>query len=150
VVYLGGQSTDLAPLDKHNLWYSVIPVFSPHAYTQLPNTVLIVTLISNFGTFLLYMTTCIVAIVAFREHHTFNGFKHMFIPVFGLLANLGCMLFYLLGPIPAIGVAGMSYKEPYIALSLALLWAITGFIYFWMTSKAKGKEMILTAKPQTA
>jgi hypothetical protein len=43
----------------------------------LPNTVLIITLISNFGTFLLYMTTCIVAIVAFREHHSFNGFKHM-------------------------------------------------------------------------
>ena len=59
---------------------------------------LIITLISNFGTFLLYMTTCIVAIVAFREHHSFNGFKHMFVPVFGLLANFGCMLFYLLGP----------------------------------------------------
>jgi len=26
------------------------------------------------------------------------------------------MLFYLLGPIPSIGVAGMSFKEPYIAL----------------------------------
>ncbi|MGD0411219.1 MAG: APC family permease [Verrucomicrobiota bacterium] len=149
VVYLGGQSTDLAPLDKHNLWYS-IGIFSPHAYVQLPNTVLIITLISNFGTFLLYMTTCIVAIVAFREHHSFHGFKHMFVPAFGLLANFGCMLFYLLGPIPAIGVAGMSYKEPYIALGLALLWAIAGFVYFWMTSKAKGKEMILSAKPQTA
>jgi amino acid transporter len=148
VIYLGGQSTDLAPLDKHNFWYS-IGIFSPHAYVQLPNTVLIITLISNFGTFLLYMTTCIVAIVAFREHHSFHGFKHLVVPVFGLLANFGCMLFYLLGPIPAIGVAGMSYKEPYIALSLALLWAITGFIYFWMTSKAKGKEMILTARPQT-
>ena len=34
------------------------------------------------------MMTCIVAIVAFREHHTFNGFKHMVVPVFGLLANL--------------------------------------------------------------
>jgi hypothetical protein len=88
--------------------------------------------------------------VAFREHHSFNGFKHMFVPVFGLLANFGCMLFYLLGPIPAIGVAGMSYKEPYIALIFAALWAASGFVYFWMTSKAKGKEMILTAKPQTA
>ena len=36
---------------------------------KLPNTLVIVTLISNFGTFLLYMITCIVAIVAFREHH---------------------------------------------------------------------------------
>jgi hypothetical protein len=146
VVYLGGQSSDLAPLDKHNFWYS-IGIFSPHAYTQLPNTVLIITLISNFGTFLLYMTTCIVAIVAFREHHTFNGFKHMFIPMFGLLANFGCMLFYLLGP---FSVAGMSPKEPFIALACAALWAMVGFAYFWMSSKSKGKEMILSAKPQTA
>ena len=34
------------------------------------------------------MMTCIVAIVAFREHHSFNGFKHLVVPVFGLLANL--------------------------------------------------------------
>ena len=89
----------MAALDKHNFWYS-FGIFSPHAYVTLPNSMLIITLISNFGTFLLYMTTCIVAIVAFREHHSFHGFKHMVVPVFGLLANLGCMLFYLIGPIP--------------------------------------------------
>jgi amino acid transporter len=146
VVYLGGQSSDLAALDKHNFWYS-IGIFSPHAYTVLPNTVLIITLISNLGTFMLYMTTCIVAIVAFREHHTFHGFKHVVIPVFGLLANFGCMLFYLLGPIPAFGVAGMSIKEPYIALGFSLLWVIIGAIYLAMSSKSRGKEIILTAKP---
>jgi amino acid transporter len=145
VVYLGGQSADLAQLDKHNFWYS-IGIFSPHAYTQLPNSVLIITLISNFGTFLLYMTTCIVAIVAFREHHTFNGFKHFVVPLFGLLANFGCMLFYLVGP---FSVAGMSVKEPYIALGFSAFWALLGFVYFWKTSKTKGKEMILSARPQT-
>ena len=108
---------------------------------------LIITLISNFGTFLLYMTTCIVAIVAFREHHSFHGFKHMVVPVFGLLANFGCMLFYLVGP---FSVAGMSVKEPYIALGFALLWIIIGYVYFHTTSKARGKEMLLTTKPQTA
>jgi amino acid transporter len=149
MIYLGGQSSDLAALDKHNFWYSV-GIFSPHAYTVLPNTVLIITLISNFGTFLLYMTTCIVAIVAFREHHSFHGFKHVFIPVFGLLANLGCMLFYLLGPIPGIGVAGMSIKEPYIALGFSALWIIAGGVYLGMTSKSKGKEVILSAKPGLA
>ena len=136
-------------MDKHNFWYS-IGIFSPHAYTQLPNSVLIITLISNFGTFLLYMTTCIVAIVAFREHHTFNGFKHMFIPLFGLLANLGCMLFYLLGPIPGIGVAGMSIKEPYIALGFSAAWIILGGVYLGITSKSKGKEVILSARPGMA
>jgi amino acid transporter len=142
-VYLGGQSSDLAALDKHNIWYS-FGIFSPHAYTQLPNSMLIITLISNFGTFLLYMTTCIVAIVAFREHHTFHGIKHFVIPVFGLVANFGCMLFYLVGP---FAVAGMSVKEPYIALGCSALWIIVGGIYLAMNSKTKGKEVVLTTKP---
>ncbi len=148
VVYLGGQGSDLAALDKKNFWYS-FGIFSPHSYVTLPNTVLIITLISNFGTFLLYMTTCIVAIVAFREHHSFHGFKHVVVPVFGLLANFGCMLFYLLGPIPAFGVAGMSMREPYIALGVSALWIIIGGIYFAMTSKSKGKEILLNSKPAT-
>ena len=140
-IYLGGSSP--AALDKHNLWYS-FGIFAPETYAKLPNTLLIITLISNFGTFLLYMTTCIIAIVAFREHHMLNGFKHLVVPVFGLLANLACMLFYLIGPWT---VAGMSVKEPYIALGVAALWGIYGWYYFAKSSKAKGKAMILTAKP---
>ncbi|HEY4988540.1 MAG TPA: APC family permease [Opitutaceae bacterium] len=140
-IYLGGTSP--AALDKHNIWYS-FGIFAPEAYAKLPNTLLIVTLVSNFGTFLLYMTTCIVAIVAFREHHMFNGFKHMVVPIFGLLANLACMLFYLIGP---WSVPGMSIKEPYIALGVAAAWGLYGWIYFAMTSKSRGKQMILTAKP---
>jgi amino acid transporter len=134
-IYLG--STTPAPLDKHNIWYS-FGIFAPETYAKLPNTLLIVTLVSNFGTFLLYM------IVAFREHHMFNGFKHMVVPIFGLLANLACMLFYLIGP---WSVPGMSVKEPYIALGVAFAWGIYGWIYFAMSSKARGKEMVLTAKP---
>jgi amino acid transporter len=149
VVYQGAASSDPAPLDKHNIWYS-FGIFPPHAYTYLPNTLITMTLISNFGTFLLYMTTCIVAIVAFREHHSFHGFKHVVVPVFGLLANFGCMLFYLLGPIPAIGVPGMSWHEPYIALALSALWIGVGWVYFTMSSKSKGKEVVLTAKPGVA
>jgi amino acid transporter len=109
VLYMGGQSADPSGLEaqyKGSMWYS-FGIFSPHSYVTLPNTLLIVTLISNFGTFVLYMTTCFVAIVAFRQHHTFHGFKHVFIPVFGLLANLSCMLFYVVGP---KFVAGMSPK----------------------------------------
>ena len=143
LVYLGGQSADMAALDKHNLWYS-FGIFSPHAYVTLPNTILIVTLISNFGTFLLYMTPCIVAIVACRQHHSFQGFKHMVIPVFGLLANFGCMLFYLVGP---FSVAGMSVKEPYIALGVSLAWILLGGVYLAVNSKSKGKEIILTNRP---
>ncbi len=151
-IWNGGQSSDLPALDKHNFWYS-FGIFSPHAYTYLPNTILIITLISNFGTFLLYMTTCIIAIVAFREHHSFHGFKHVVVPVFGVIANFICMLFYLIGPLPVNGsslVAGMSWHEPYIALSVVAIWGIWGVIYFSMRSKSKNKEMFLTQKPVTS
>jgi amino acid transporter len=140
-VYLGG--TTPAPLDKHNAWYS-FGIFSPETYAKLPNTLVIMTLISNFGTFLLYMITCWIAMVAFKEHHSFNGLKHLVIPVFGLLANLACMLFYLIGPFM---VNGMSWKEPYIALGVCAVWGIYGAFYFLKSSKKKGREILLTSKP---
>jgi amino acid transporter len=144
-VYLGGATSAPAPLDPkyHNIWYS-FGIFSPNSYMTLPNTLVIITLISNFGTFLLYMTTCVVAMVAFKEHHSFNGFKHMFVPIFGLLANLACMLFYLVGPFT---VSGMSWHEPYIALVVVGLWGAYGAFYFMKSSKAKGRETLLTNKP---
>jgi amino acid transporter len=142
-LYLGG--TTPAALDKHNLWYS-FGIFSPETYAKLPNTLVIVTLVSNFGTFLLYMLTCVIAIVAFREHKSFHGFKHVVVPVFGLIANLACMLFYLIGPFT---VAGMSWKEPYIALGIAAVWGIYGLLYFRASSKKRGKEIFLTQRPAT-
>jgi APA family basic amino acid/polyamine antiporter len=143
-VYLGG--TTPAALDKHNIWYSV-GIFAPETYAKLPNTLVIMTLVSNFGTFLLYMITCWIAMVAFKEHHTFNGIKHVVIPIFGLIANLACMIFYLVGPFT---VAGMSWKEPYIALAACGVWGIYGAIYFAKSSKAKGKEVLLSSKPVSA
>jgi hypothetical protein len=77
----------------------------------------------------------------------FNGFKHFCVPLFGLLANFGCMLFYLIGP---FSVAGMSIKEPYIALGVSAVWIVIGAIYLAMNSKSRGKEIILTTKPSVA
>jgi amino acid transporter len=144
-LYLGG--TTPAALDKHNLWYSFGIFSDPGTYAKMPNTLVLITLISNFGTFLLYMTTCLVAIVAFKEHHTFSGIKHFVIPIFGLVANLACMLFYLVGPFM---VPGMSVKEPYIALGVVALWGLYGAFYFIKGSKKSGKEILLSQKPATA
>jgi amino acid transporter len=141
-LYLGG--TTPAALDKHNIWYS-FGIFSPATYAKLPNTLVIITLISNFGTFLLYMITCAIAIVAFKEHHSFNGLKHFVIPIFGLIANLLCMLFYLIGPFM---VSGMSWKEPYIALAVAAGWGIYGLVYFKKRSAQLGRPVFL--KEETA
>jgi amino acid transporter len=142
VTYLGG--TTPAPLEPKyaNAWYS-FGLFSPETYPKLPNSLVIMTLVSNFGTFMLYMLTCVMAIVAFREHHSFNGFKHFVVPIFGLVANLVCMLFYLVGPFT---VSGMSVKEPYIALGICVVWGLYGAAYFLRASKRKGKA-ILVEKP---
>jgi basic amino acid/polyamine antiporter, APA family len=123
-----------------DMWY-MFGLFKPETAAKIPNSLLIITLVSNFGTFLLYMMTCIVAIVAFREHHMFNGIKHMVIPLFGLVANLLCMAFYLIGPFT---VAGMSKKEPFIALGVAAAWGIYGAFYFTRRSKKMGKAVLVT------
>ena len=117
------MNTALTDAQKNSFWYPSFLLFSTETAKNLPNSLLIVTLASNFGTFLLYMLTCGIAIVAFREHQSFNGFKHMVIPVFGVAANLVCMLFYLVGPFM---VTGMSKLEPYIALGVAAVWGIYG------------------------
>lgn len=142
-MYLGGTTPTALDPKFHNMWYS-IGIFDPALISKLPNTLVIVTLVSNFGTFLLYMLTCIIAIVAFREHHTFHGFKHVVVPVFGLIANLACMLFYLVGPFT---VSGMSVKEPYIALGICAMWGLYGGIYFLRASKKSAKSVLLSEKP---
>jgi amino acid transporter len=125
-----------------NFWYS-FGIFSHDRAVNIPQSLLIVTLVSNFGTFLLYMMTCIVAMMAFRQHHSFNGFKHVVVPAFGLLANLLCMLFYLVGPFT---VPGMSKTEPFIALGCVFLWGAYGAVYFFGSSKKKGVPLFVPSK----
>ena len=138
------MNTALTDAQKNSIWYPKFLVFTKDFASKLPNSLIVATLVSNFGTFLLYMLTCFIAIVAFREHHSFNGIKHVVIPVFGLLANLMCMLFYLIGPFT---VTGMSVMEPYVALGIAFTWGLYGAGYFFLSSKKKGRGVLLEAKP---
>jgi amino acid transporter len=139
-----GMDTALSPAQAASVWYK--GVFSFAKAGSFPNSLLIITLISNFGTFMLYMMSCICAIVAFHEHHLHNPIKHILIPGFGLLANLACMIFYLVGP---FYVPGMSKKEPFIALIVAAVWGIIGGIFFMMNSKKLGRTAFVAAAPTT-
>ncbi len=145
LLFFGGGS---APDDKviatlpHNLWYA-IGMGSNASLSSLPNGLLLITLLSNFGTFMLYGLTNIICIVAFREHHEFSGFKHMVVPIFGTLANFACLAFYIIGPLEGLGSA----KEPLLAVALSLVWGIYGAIYFARNSKRKGKSTILVERP---
>jgi amino acid transporter len=129
-----------------NIWYS-FGLFHNATASSLPQSLLITTLVSNFGTFLLYMMTCFIAIVAFREHKTFSGLKHFVIPIFGLVCNLACMLFYIVGP---FSVPGMSKKEPFFALGVALAWGLYGLVYFMLRSKKTGKSVLIESPPVAA
>jgi len=123
-------------------------VFSSVGYTShdgmaaLPNTLLLVTLSSNFGTFLLYGLSCVICIVAFHNHPMYNPIKHMFIPLFGLVANLGCMVAYVVLPFMGIGTK----PEPLLALGVAAVWAIFGGIYFVSSSKKTGRTTLVEGK----
>ena len=136
-----------APLDAaiatipHGFWSSV--GYTTHdRMAALPNTLLMVTLASNFGTFLLYTLSCILCIVAYHKHPSFNLLKHVLIPGFGLFANLGCMAFYVIGPFSGYGTP----KEPLLALGIAAVWGLYGGFYFLKAGKAEGRSVLLETR----
>ncbi len=111
----------------------------------LPNSLLALTLTSNFGTFILYGLSCLLCIVAYTGRPDFSLLRHWMIPGFGLLANLTCMAFYLIGPVFNLG----TLKEPLLALGISAAWGIYGAIYFFRSSKSKGKSILLKTKVET-
>jgi APA family basic amino acid/polyamine antiporter len=125
-------------------------IFSSFGYTThdkmaaLPNSLLALTLTSNFGTFILYGLSCLLCIVAYSERHDRHVIKHYLIPGFGLVANLTCMAFYVAGPFFNLGTK----MEPLTALGISAVWGLYGAVYFLRSSKAKGKAALLTSKAQ--
>ena len=129
----------------HGFWSSF--GYTTHdKMAALPNSLLTVTLASNFGTFLLYGLSCMTCLVCFHKHPQFKLVRHLLIPVFGLLANLACMGFYLVGPFMGYGTK----MEPLLALGVALVWGIYGGIYFVKTSKATGRTTLIENRATTA
>jgi amino acid transporter len=123
-------------------------IFSSFGYTThdkmaaLPNSLLAITLTSNFGTFILYALSCFLCIVAYTGRPDFSLLKHWLIPGFGLLANLTCMAFYLAGPFFNLGTK----MEPLTALGISGIWGLYGAVYFLRSSKTKGKTVLLASK----
>jgi amino acid transporter len=144
VMYFGDGA---APADTaiqalpHGFWSSF--GYTTHdKMAALPNSFLTMTLASNFGTFLLYMLSCLTCIVCFHNHPQFNFFRHLAIPIFGLLANLACMVFYLVGPFMGYGTK----MEPLVALGIAIVWGLYGGVYFLRASKSKGRTTLVETR----
>jgi APA family basic amino acid/polyamine antiporter len=122
----------------HNIFSSF--GYLPHdTMAKLPNSLLSITLTSNFGTFILYALSCFLCIVAYHKRPDHNFLLHTFIPGFGLLANLICMAFYIIGPFFNLGTK----MEPLTALGISGLWGLYGAYYFVKSSKKKGKAILL-------
>jgi len=127
----------------HGFWSSW--GYSTHArMASLPNSFLTVALASNFGTFLLYGLSCVTCLVCFHNHPKFKFVRHLLIPIFGLVANLACMAFYLIGPFMGYGTK----MEPLLALGVALVWGIYGAIYFTRVSKRTGRTTLVAARAE--
>jgi len=62
----------------------------------------------------------------------------MLIPIFGAVANLACMAFYIVGPIEGLG----SVREPLMAVALAVVWGLYGAFYFARNSKKLGRDTL--------
>jgi basic amino acid/polyamine antiporter, APA family len=138
----GGAMSDatIAAL-PHGFWSS-FGYMSHDKMAALPNTLLTVTLASNFGTFLLYMLSCITCIYCYSGHPNFSFLKHMLIPIFGIAANLICMGAYIVLPFMGYGTK----LEPFTALGIAAVWAIYGGIYFLRASKQTGRTTLVTSR----
>ena len=141
-----GALTDATIKGLPQGFWSSFGYLSHDAMAALPNSLLAVTLCSNFGTFLLYMLSCVTCIVGYHNHPNYKPVRHLFIPVFGVLANLACMLAYLVLPFMGIGTK----PEPFTALGVAAVWAIYGFIYFLRSSKASGRTTMVTSRAKAA
>ncbi len=143
-IYFGDAS---APTDAtiaalpHNI-FSSFGYFGHDKMAAMPNSMLAITLTSNFGTFILYALSCFLCMVAYHKRPDHSFLRHTLIPGFGLIANLICMAFYVAGPFFNLGTK----MEPLTALGIAGIWGIYGAIYFLRSSKAKGKSVLLTSK----
>jgi amino acid transporter len=127
-------------------FWSSTGYLSHDTMAALPNSFIAVSLASNFGTFLLYMLSCITCIVGFHNHPSYNPIKHLLIPVLGLLANLACLGAYIVLPFMGIGTK----LEPFTALGVAAVWAIYGGIYFIRSSKASGRTTLVSVRTKAA
>jgi APA family basic amino acid/polyamine antiporter len=138
------KDTDIKALPQGIL--SSVGYTTHDGMAALPNSLLTMTLASNFGTFLLYGLSCITCIVAYHNHPNFSALRHLLIPLFGLIANLACMAFYLVGPFMGYGTK----MEPLLALGIAAVWGIYGGIFFISSSKGKGRTTMIQNRSASA
>jgi amino acid transporter len=97
-----------------------------------------VILLSNFGAFLLYGVTCIVAVVALsRERHSILT-KYL-VPIAGFVANMAMLVAVIW-----LGVIGGGDTQwaAFAAISITAIWMVIGFVYFVANSRSRPSRIL--------
>lgn len=103
-------------------------------------TLTAVTYISNIGTFLLYGMTNLIALVAFSKQPKRNPITAVIVPILGALANIGMLVAVI---VLGIIAGGATMASAVMAICVSVVWLIIGVIYFNVSSKKAGKDIIL-------
>jgi amino acid transporter len=92
-----------------------------------------VMLLSNFGTFLLYGVTCIVAVVALSRERRSILTKYV-IPMAGFAANM-----IMMGAVVWLGVIGGGDTQwaAFLAIAITGIWMAIGLAYFAVNSRSR-------------
>ncbi len=92
-----------------------------------------VMLLSNFGTFLLYGVTCLIAVAALSRERRSILTKYI-IPIAGFAANM-----VMMGAVVWLGVVGGGDTQwaAFIAIAITGIWMAIGLAYFGLNSRSK-------------
>jgi APA family basic amino acid/polyamine antiporter len=101
-----------------------------------------VILASNTGTFLVYGMTNALVLFAFGGAHRRNVFKHVLVPVLGMLANAAMLAGVIL---MGLSAGGSTQTDALIALGVVTVWVVVGAI--WLILNSASTRTSLLVKP---
>src|SRR3990170_4619358 len=143
VTYAISRDTEVPePLGKINLRYgtpaigvwvltAVSAAIGAFGVLSLRNLTAVM-LLSNFGTFLLYGVTCIIAVVALSKERRSIISKYV-IPIAGFAANM-----VMMGAVILLGFIGGGDTQwaAFVAIAVTAIWMLIGLAYFAANSKS--------------
>jgi len=120
------------------IWILTAVSFAVGAFGVLSLTNLTaVMLLSNFGTFLVYGITCLVAVVALSRERRSILTKYL-VPIAGFAANM-----LMLGVVIWLGVVGggATQQAAFIAIATSCIWIVAGLAYYAANSRSKSSVL---------
>jgi basic amino acid/polyamine antiporter, APA family len=95
-----------------------------------------VMLLSNFGTFMVYGITCVIAVLALSKEKRSIMTKYV-VPLAGFVANI-----LMLGVVIWLGIAGggATQQAAFIAIAGSAIWIVMGLGYYFSNSRSKESQ----------